>query len=179
VESVSIRIFDFQLSIALTTVITPNHMTTVYLRGRLIEIIIGDLDIYGYSRIGAIQERMVGPSLDERKAGQESYERAAGILEALHAARPGDAAVAAELTDVYAGLLEIDMRSGRSEKGAERAARAIAVGERALAGNAGHTELTRRLANAYVLYNRDVAGRAEVAPARGVLSGRNAVSLGR
>jgi tetratricopeptide (TPR) repeat protein len=116
----------------------------------------------GYSRIGGIQARMVGPSLDERKAGQESYERAAGILESLHAARPGDAAVAAELTDVYAGLLEIDMRSGRSEKGAERAARAIAVGERALAENAGHAELTRRVANAYVLYNRDVAGRAKV-----------------
>ena len=116
----------------------------------------------GYSRIGAIQARMVGPSLDERKAGQESYERAAGILEALHAARPGDAAVAAELTDVYAGLLEIDMRSGSSARGAERAARAIAVGERALAENAGHAELTRRLANAYVLYNRDVAGRAKV-----------------
>ena len=116
-----------------------------------------------YSRIATIQARVVGPSLDQRDAGQDSFQKALALLEPLNQARPTDPAIASELADVYLALLEIDARSGRSDLARQRSERAILVTERAMAS---HPELARQLARVYVSFNRDIAGRSSTNTSR-------------
>jgi eukaryotic-like serine/threonine-protein kinase len=113
----------------------------------------------GYSRIGTIQARIVGPSLDQRAAGQDSFQKALDLLEPLNRAQPTNPTVATELADVYLALLEIDIRSGRSALARQRGERAIQVMETA---HAAHPEVARPLARAYTNFNRDIAGRSQV-----------------
>jgi tetratricopeptide (TPR) repeat protein len=116
----------------------------------------------GYARTGSIQANVLGSSLEQRAAGQGSFQKALDILEPLNARRPGDAAIAAELAGVYAALAEIDVRSSRAALARERTEKGIAVMERAVAANPNDRELSLRLARAYVQFNRDIAGRAKV-----------------
>ncbi len=116
----------------------------------------------GYARTGTIQANVLGSSLEQRAAGQDSYQKALAILAPLNARRPADAAIAGELAAVYAALAEIDVRSGRSALAVERTQSGIAVMEKAVAANPADRLLTLRLARAYVQFNRDIAGRTQV-----------------
>ncbi len=116
----------------------------------------------GYLRTGNIQANVLGSSLEQRAAGQGSYQKALAILEPLSARRPADAAIAGELAAVYSALAEIDVRSGRSALALKRTQSGIQVMERAVALNPADRPLSLRLVRAYVQFNRDIAGRQQV-----------------
>lgn len=114
----------------------------------------------GYARTGNIQAGVLGASLEQRAAGQDSFQKALAILEPLNAGRPANADIAGELAAVYAALAEIDIRSGRSALARERTQHGLDVIERAHAANPADRSLRLRLARAYVQFNRDIAGRS-------------------
>ncbi|MBL8236904.1 MAG: protein kinase [Bryobacterales bacterium] len=113
----------------------------------------------GYSRIGTIQARMVGPSLDQRDSGLASFSKAAGILAPMQNANPGQIDVAVELADIYSTMAEIAARTTRTAEASKLAEQAIAVMEAVALRHPENPFVRRRLAKALVMYNRDIAGR--------------------
>lgn len=113
----------------------------------------------GYSRIGTIQAKMVGPSLGQRDTGLASFAKAVSILAPMQQVNPGQIDVVVELADVYSEMAEIAARSGQTAEAKKLAEQAIAVMESAAAKHPGNAFVRRRLAKAYVLFNRDIAGR--------------------